>query len=54
MGSIYVIRRPLWGHQACGIVVWFLPPPIVLPLGGSRCPPVLTKMTAGGESANPA
>ena len=26
------IRRPLWGHQACGMVLLsFLPPPVVLP-----------------------
>ena len=28
-----IIRRPLWGHQACGIAVLSLPPPVVLPLG---------------------
>ena len=32
----------LWGQQACGIVVWCLPPPVVLPLGSSMGPLVVT------------
>ena len=31
-----------WGHQACGIVLVSVPPPVVLPLGSSTHPRILT------------
>ena len=36
-----------WGHQACGIVVWCLPPPVVLPLATSRETPIVTHPPRG-------
>ena len=45
LGQYLLVRRPLWGQQACEIVLLSLPPPVVLPLGvgtgsliGARAP----------------
>ena len=51
--SAFIIRRPLRGHQACGIVVCVFAPPVVLPWavpGVDSCSFMLTNAL----DANPA